>query len=158
MFSLRGDSSGGFEADDRPTEILPVEDNEDDGMRTRLAFEQSGLHSHLHHAKDGEDGMAFLRKQTAYTDVPPNLILLDLNMLPKDGREVLAEIAPDETLCQMPVVILTISSQEQKILKMYRLRACSYIVKRIEFENFLQTIRLLHDDWFRVVMLPTARH
>ncbi len=71
MFSLRGDSSGGFEADDRSMEILPVEDNEDDGMRTRLAFEQSGLHSHLHHAKDGEDGMAFLRKQTAYTDVPP---------------------------------------------------------------------------------------
>jgi CheY-like chemotaxis protein len=114
VFSLRGDSSGGFEADDRPTEILPVEDNEDDGMRTRLAFEQSGLHSHLHHAKDGEAGMAFLRKQTAYTDVSPNLILLDLNMLPKDGREVLAEIAADETLCQMPVVILTISSQEQK--------------------------------------------
>lgn len=79
-------------------------------------------------------------------------------MLPKDSREVLAEIAADETLCQMPVVILTISSQEQKILKMYRLRACSYIVKRIDFENFLQTIRLLHDDWFRVVMLPTARH
>jgi two-component system, chemotaxis family, response regulator Rcp1 len=158
VFSLRGDSSGGFEADDRPTEILPVEDNEDDGMRTRLAFEQSGLHSHLHHAKDGEDGMAFLRKQTAYTDVPPNLIRLDLNMLPKDGREVLAEIAADESLCQMPVVILTISSQEQKILKMYRLRASSYIVERIDFENFLQTIRLLHDDWFRVVMLPTARH
>ncbi len=79
-------------------------------------------------------------------------------MLPKDGREVLAEIAADEPLCQMPVVILTISSQEQKILKMYRLRASSYIVKRIDFENFLQTIRLLHDDWFRVVMLPMARH
>jgi two-component system, chemotaxis family, response regulator Rcp1 len=143
---------------ERCAEILLVEDNEDDVMLTRLGFKQAKLTVNMHHAKDGEEGMAFLRKQAEWTHAPtPDLILLDLNMPRKDGREMLAEIAGDAQLCHLPVVILTTSSEEQEILRMYRLRASSYIVKPVDFEQFLRVIRSLHNYWFSVVVLPTVR-
>lgn len=143
---------------ERCAEILLVEDNEDDVMLTRLGFKQAKLAVNMHHAKDGEEGMAFLRKQAEWTNAPtPDLILLDLNMPRKDGREMLAEIAGDAQLCHLPVVILTTSSEEQEILRMYRLRASSYIVKPVDFEQFLRVIRSLHNYWFSVVVLPTVR-
>lgn len=139
----------------RPAEILLVEDNEDDVMLTRLAFKQAGVAVRLHHVRDGEEGMAFLRRQGKYADVAtPDLILLDLNMPRKDGREVLAEIATDENLRHLPVVILTTSAAQRDVIGLYRLRASSYIVKPVDFGRFQQAIRSLHEYWFGVVTLP----
>lgn len=139
----------------RPAEILLVEDNEDDVMLTRMAFGKAKLPINLHHAKDGEEGIAFLRKQGEYATAPtPDLVLMDLNMPRKDGRETLAEIALDEHLRHLPVVILTTSAEEQEILKMYQLRASSYIVKPVDFDRFQRVIQSLHEYWFTVVVLP----
>ncbi len=102
--------------------------------------------------------MAFLRKQGEYADAPtPDLLLLDLNMPRKDGREVLAEISGDEHLCHLPVVILTTSADEQEILKMYKLHCSSYIVKPVDFKQFLRVIQSVADYWFTVVVLPSER-
>src|SRR5688572_329391 len=106
-------------AESRPAEILLVEDNDNDVELTRTAFENSRLLVNLHHAKDGEECMAFLRKQGKFADAPtPDIILLDLNMPRMDGREVLTEISSDESLSHLPVVILTTSAEESEILKM----------------------------------------
>lgn len=100
--------------------------------------------------------MRFLRKQGQYAGAPaPDMVLLDLNMPKMDGREVLAEIVKDETLRLLPVVILTTSAEEREILDMYRLRCSSYIVKPVDFDQFLAAIRLIGDYWFTVVVLPT---
>jgi CheY-like chemotaxis protein len=140
----------------RPAEILLVEDNENDVELTRLSFRKCNLLLTLHHAKDGEDCMAFLRKQGEYADAPrPDLILLDLNMPRMDGREVLAEIVADETLNSIPVVILTTSSDEGEILKMYKLRCSSYIVKPVDFDKFVGVVRSIAEYWLTVVVLPT---
>ena len=141
----------------RLANILLVEDNEDDVLLMKLAFKRARLLINLSHVQDGEECMAFLRKQKRYADAPtPDLILLDLNMPRKDGREVLAEVSADESLRHLPVVILTTSSEEQEILKMYRLRASSYIVKPVDFDQFMRVIRSLHEYWFTVVVLPHA--
>jgi two-component system, chemotaxis family, response regulator Rcp1 len=144
-------------ANSRPAEILLAEDKEDDVELTRMGFKKSKLLLNLHHVKDGEQCLAFLRKQGEYANVPtPDLLLLDLNMPRMDGREVLAEMVADETLCSIPVVVLTTSAQDEEILKMYKLRCSSYIVKPVDFDKFLQVIRLLTDYWFTVVVLPTG--
>lgn len=146
MDSLRGS---------RPAVILLVEDNEDDVLLTRLSFEHSKMKVNLHVAPDGEECMAFLRRQGSHANAPsPDLILLDLNMPRMDGREVLAEIARDETLRHLPVIILTTSEDEREILAMYRLRCSSYIVKPVNFEKFQETIRTITEYWFTVVVLP----
>jgi chemotaxis family two-component system response regulator Rcp1 len=138
----------------RPAEILLVEDNEDDVELTREAFKISKLVVNLHHAKDGEQCMAFIRKQGQYTDAPtPDIILLDLNMPRMDGREVLTEISNDESLRHLPVVILTTSTQEQEILKMYKLRCSSYIVKPVDLHQFVRVIQTFTDYWLTVVVL-----
>jgi two-component system response regulator len=140
----------------RPTEILLVEDNENDVILTRQAFKEAKLAVRLHHVQDGEKCMAFLRKQGEYASVPtPDIILLDLNMPRMDGREVLAEISGDENLRHLPVVILTTSYAEQEILKMYKLRCSSYIIKPVDFEQFVRVIRLFTDYWLTVVVLPS---
>lgn len=140
----------------RPAEILLVEDNENDVILTQMAFKQAKLSIRLHHVKDGERCMAFLRKEGEYAAAPtPDIILLDLNMPRMDGREVLAEISEDENLRHLPVVILTTSSEEQEILKMYKLRCSSYIVKPVNFEQFVRVIRLFADYWLEVVVLPS---
>jgi CheY-like chemotaxis protein len=140
----------------RPAEILLVEDNENDEILTRLAFEQAKRAVRLHHVKDGEQCMAFLRKQGQYAAVPtPDIILLDLNMPRMDGREVLTAISADENLRHLPVVILTTSSSEQEILRMYKLRCSSYIIKPVDFEQFVRVIRLFTDYWLTLVVLPS---
>lgn len=100
--------------------------------------------------------MAFLRKQGAYAEAPStDLTLLDLNMPRMDGREVLTELVADERLAHLPVVILTTSAEEQEILGMYKCRCSSYIIKPVDFDKFVQVVRLISDYWFTVVVLPT---
>ena len=113
----------------RPAQVLLVEDNNNDVELTRLAFEMSNLAFRLHHVNDGVDCMAFLRKEGQYIDVPtPDLILLDLNMPRKNGREVLTAMMSDEILRYLRVVVLSTSSNDEEILKMYKLGCSSYIV------------------------------
>ena len=145
-------------AQSRPAEILLVEDNENDVILTREGFRKSRLTVDLHHVKDGVECMAYLRKQGPYADAnTPDLILLDLNLPRMDGRQVLADLVQDESLCHLPVVILTTSSEEQEILRMYRLRCSSYLLKPVDFDQFLRVIRLLGDYWFSAVVLPPQR-
>jgi CheY-like chemotaxis protein len=139
-----------------PAEILLAEDNENDVELTREGFKRCNLLLNLHHVKDGEECLAFLRKQGQYSDAPtPDLILLDLNMPRMDGREVLAAMVADKDLNGMPVIVLTTSANEEEILKMYKLRCSSYIVKPVNFEQFLRVIRLIAEYWFTVVVVPT---
>jgi two-component system, chemotaxis family, response regulator Rcp1 len=142
-------------AQSRPAVILLVEDNENDVELSREGFRMSKLVIDLHHARDGEECMEFLRKQGRFADAPtPDIILLDLNMPRMDGREVLTEIAKDEKLRYLPVVILTTSQDESEILKMYQLRCSSYIVKPVNFDQFLRVIQSFSDYWLTVVVLP----
>jgi two-component system, chemotaxis family, response regulator Rcp1 len=107
--------------------------------------------------EDGEKCLAFLRKQGEYQNAPtPDLILLDLNMPKMSGREVLAEMIKDDHLKALPVVILTTSEQEQEILKMYKMRCSSYIVKPVDFDQFLKVVRTIAEYWFTVVVLPNV--
>ena len=140
----------------RPAEILLVEDNENDVVLTRESFNRSKLAVNLHHVKDGEECMAFLRRQDKYAAMPiPDVILLDLNMPRMDGAEVLTAISSDETLRHLPVVILTTSAEKNEILKMYKLRCSSYIIKPVDFEEFIRVIRTFTEYWLTVVALPS---
>jgi CheY-like chemotaxis protein len=144
-------------ANGRPAEILLVEDNDDDVELTRQGFQRAKLLVNLHRVEDGEKCLAFLRKQGEYQNAPtPDLILLDLNMPKMGGREVLAEMIKDDHLKGLPVVILTTSEQEQEILKMYNMRCSSYIVKPVDFEQFLKVVRAIAEYWFTVVVLPNV--
>jgi len=144
--------------DGRSVEVLLVEDNEDEMFITRKGFEDVKLDLNLHHVENGQECMAFLRKDGQYADAPtPDLILLDLNMPVMDGREVLAEIVKDEQLRKLPVVILTTSNGERDILDMYNLRCSSYIVKPVDFRQFQRVIQQLSDYWFTVVDLPPKK-
>ena len=139
----------------RPAQILLVEDTKNDVELTRVAFEMSRLPFHVHHVKDGVDCMAFLHKEGEYVNVPtPDLILLDLNMPRKNGREVLTEMMADEILCYLRVIVLSTSSNDEEILKAYKLGCSSYIVKPVDFERFLVIVRSVAEYWFTVVMLP----
>jgi two-component system, chemotaxis family, response regulator Rcp1 len=141
----------------RQAEILLVEDNDNDVELTRMAFQKSRLLVKMHHAKDGEECMAFLRTEGKYADAPtPDLILLDLNLPRMDGREVLTEISADASLRHLPVVILTTSAEESEILKMYQLRCSSYIIKPVNLDRFMRVIQSLTDYWLTVVVLPPA--
>ena len=141
----------------RPAEILLAEDNDDDVELTRQGFRRAKLLVNLHRVEDGEQCLAFLRKQGEYQNVPtPDLILLDLNMPKMSGREVLAEMIKDDHLKGLPVVILTTSEQEEEILKLYKMRCSSYIVKPVDFEQFLKVVRTIAEYWFTVVVLPTV--
>jgi chemotaxis family two-component system response regulator Rcp1 len=143
----------------RAAEILLVEDNDNDVELTRIGLKKSKLLLNLHHAKDGVECMDFLRKQGAFADAPrPDLILLDLNMPRMNGQEVLAEIVADESLSTLPVVVLTTSTDDEEIMKMYKLRCSSYIAKPVDFEQFLRAVQSLADYWFTVVVLPPTRN
>ena len=140
----------------RLAEILLVEDNEDDVVLTRRGFKQTRLAVNVHHVPNGKECMGFLRKEGLYAQVPtPDLILLDLNMPIMNGREVMAELVADETLKHLPVAILTTSNDEKDVLTMYRLRCSSYIVKPIDFDQFVRVVRAITDYWFNVVVLPS---
>ena len=140
----------------RPVEILLVEDNPGDVDLAREALEDSKLHNRLHVAEDGEKAMAFLNGRPPYENMPrPDLILLDLNLPRKDGREVLADIKGDPDLKRIPVVILTTSRAEQDVLRSYDLHANCYITKPIDFDQFMEVVRSIESFWMSIVVLPT---
>jgi len=142
-------------ANGRPAEILLAEDNDNDVELTRQGFKRAKLLVNLHCVQDGEECLAFLRKQGEYINAPtPDLILLDLNMPKIGGREVLAEMMGDDRLKSLPVVVLSTSEEGEEILKMYKMRCNSYIVKPVDFEQFLKVVRSIADYWFTVVVLP----
>src|SRR6056297_1294386 len=139
----------------RPIEILLIEDNPGDADLARDALETSKIYNSLYVVGDGEEAMAYLHGQGEYADAPhPDLILLDLNLPKKDGREVLAEIKADDDLRRVPVVVLTTSSDEQDILKSYNLHANCYITKPIDLEQFIRVVQSIQDFWFSIVVLP----
>ena len=139
----------------KPIEILMVEDSPTDVLITEEALEQAKVRNHLHVVEDGVQAMAFLHQEDPYTQVPrPDLILLDLNLPRKDGREVLAEIKADEHLKTIPVVILTTSRAEEDVLKAYGLHANCYISKPVDFTRFMEVVRAIESFWFTVVTLP----
>lgn len=139
----------------KPIEILLVEDNPGDADLATEALRDSKILNTVHHVLDGEEAMLFLRKQGKYEKSPrPDLVLLDLNMPKKDGREVLGEIKSDPDLKRIPVVILTISKQEEDILKSYNLHANCYITKPIDLHEFLKVVHTIDEFWLTVVKLP----
>ena len=136
-------------------EILLVEDSPGDVRLTREALNDSKLRNNLNVTKDGVEAMAFLRREGDYANAPiPDIILLDLNLPRKDGREVLAEIKDDEVLRHIPVVILTTSDDEQDILRSYDLHANCYITKPVDLNRFIQIVKSIEDFWFSIVKLP----
>jgi chemotaxis family two-component system response regulator Rcp1 len=138
-----------------PIDILLVEDNPGDVRLTREALKDSKILNNLSHVADGEAAMAFLRRTGAYAAAPrPDLILLDLNLPKKDGREVLDEIKTDAGLKRIPVVILTVSSADEDILKTYNLHANCFITKPIDFDQFLKVVKSIEDFWLTIVKLP----
>lgn len=140
----------------RPAEVLLVEDDDNDAELTRIGFERAKFAVNLHHVGDGEQCIAFLRKEGQYARSPtPDLVLLDLNMPRMDGREVLEAMSRDDRLQHLPVVVLTSSEAESDVLASYKLRCRSYIVKPLGFENFARAIRTLGEYWFTLVILPT---
>lgn len=137
-------------------DILLVEDNPGDVRLTREAMKEAKLRNQLHVVSDGVEALAFLRRQGAYANaVRPHLVLLDLNLPRKDGREVLAEIKQDTSLRRIPVVILTSSEAEVDILKAYDLHANCYISKPVDIEQFLKVVKSIEDFWVTIVKLPT---
>ncbi len=139
----------------RPIEILMVEDNPGDVRLTVEALKEGKVRNNLNTVEDGEAAMKFLRRQGPYSKAPrPDLVLLDLNLPKKNGREVLAEIKDDPELKRIPVVILTVSEAEQDILKSYNLHANCYINKPVNLEQFIKVVRSIEDFWLSIVMLP----
>lgn len=138
-----------------PIEVLLVEDNPGDAELTRIALEDSKISVNLNVVEDGVEAMAFLRKQDKYNNVPhPDIVLLDLNLPRKDGREVLAEIKTDDYLKRIPVVVLTTSQAEEDILKAYNLAANCYITKPVDFDQFVRIVQSIENFWFAIVKLP----
>ena len=139
----------------RPISVLYADDNENDVELTRISFSQARFKVMLHHVDNGEDCLAFLRRQGTYSAMPaPDLLLLDINMPRKNGFEVLREIAADPQLCGLPVIVLTTSNADEDIAAMYKLRCSSYIAKPVNFDKFAAVIRSVTDYWFTVVALP----
>jgi chemotaxis family two-component system response regulator Rcp1 len=135
--------------------ILIIEDNRADIRLAQEILKKGKMVVNLHAVLDGEEAMKYLRKEDKYKEVNrPDLILLDLNMPKKDGREVLEEIKLDEKLKSIPVVIMTISKSEEDILRSYSLHANAYIVKPIELDQFIKVIMTIEDFWFTIVRLP----
>jgi two-component system response regulator len=135
--------------------ILMVEDNPDDVDLTREALKDAKVCNQLHVVQDGVEAMAFLRREGKYTGAPhPDIILLDLNLPRKDGREVLAEVKSDENLKRIPVVVLTTSQAEEDIMKAYNLHVNCYITKPVDFDQFIKVVKSIEEFWFSVVKLP----
>ena len=141
----------------RVAEILLVEDNPGDARLTVEAFADGKVRNNLNVVPDGIEAMRYLRKEGPYADRPrPDIILLDLNLPKKDGREVLAEIKSDSDLKSIPVVILTTSKAEEDILRTYELHANCYITKPVDLDNFIEVVRSIEDFWLTLVRLPRS--
>ena len=142
-------------ADTRPIEILLVEDSPEDADLTREALEDAKVANNLSVVADGAAALAYLRRQGDYAQATrPDLILLDLNLPKKDGREVLAEIKADEELKLIPVVVLTTSEAEQDIVRSYKLHANCYVTKPLDLDQFVTVVKSIEDFWLAIVKLP----
>jgi len=138
--------------------VLLVEDDPGDVLMIREAFEENRVRNELHVCPDGEDALRFLRREGPHEGAPrPDLVLLDLNLPRRDGREVLAEIKADERLRTIPVVILTTSEAEEDVLRSYALHANAYVTKPVDFDRFIEVVRQIDDFFSGVVKLPGAR-
>jgi len=140
----------------RLIEILLVEDNPGDARLTQEALHEGKIRNNLHHARDGVEALAFLKHEGEFANAPkPDLVLLDLNLPRKDGREVLAEMKQDPRLRTIPVVVLTTSEAENDIVRSYELHANCYITKPVGLEQFISIVREIESFWLAVVTLPT---
>jgi CheY-like chemotaxis protein len=140
-----------------PIEILLVEDNPGDVRLTTEALKEGRVLNNLSIVSDGVEAMAYLRKEGKYSNsVRPDLILLDLNLPKKDGREVLKDIKEDDKLKAIPVVVLTVSKAEEDILKSYNLHANCYITKPVDLEQFIKVAKSIQDFWLTIVKLPKS--
>ena len=140
-----------------PVEILLVEDNAADVRLTKEALAEGKVFNNLHWAKDGIEALEFLHKKGKHKGAPkPDIILLDLNLPKKDGREVLQEIKADDKLKRIPVVVLTTSQAEEDILRSYNLHANCYVTKPVDLDQFMGVVRRIEDFWLTVVKLPAA--
>jgi CheY-like chemotaxis protein len=145
------------EQDVRVVEVLLVEDSPSDTQLTLAAFEDAKMRNHVCTVEDGVQAMEFLRRQGPYAQAPrPDLILLDLNLPRKDGREVLAEIKADESLRTIPVAVMTASHAERDLERSSRLQANYYVTKPVDFVQFLEVVRRIDSFWVMVVRLPSA--
>jgi two-component system, chemotaxis family, response regulator Rcp1 len=136
--------------------ILLVEDNPGDVRLTQEALKESKMLNELYVTEDGVEALEFLSREGKYTDAPhPDLILLDLNLPKKDGRELLEEIKADENLRRIPVVVLTTSKAQEDIYRMYEQHANCYITKPIDFEQFIEVIKSIDNFWLTIVKLPS---
>ena len=139
-----------------PIEILLVEDNPGDERLTREALKEGKVYHKLHWAKDGVEAMEFLQQKGKYKDSPrPDIILLDLNLPKKDGREVLQDIKQDEKLKRIPVVVLTTSKAEEDVLRTYNLHANCYVTKPVDLDQFITVVKSIEDFWLTIVKLPS---
>ena len=137
--------------------ILLVEDNPGDVRLTKEAFKEAKVNNNLHIVSDGVEAMDFLRRKGKYIGAPrPDIILLDLNMPKKNGREVLAEIKADPDLMRIPVLVLTISQAEEDILKSYNLHANCYIQKPVDINKFIDVVKSIEGFWLTIVKLPSG--
>jgi CheY-like chemotaxis protein len=138
-----------------PIEVLLVEDDPGDVLMTQEAFEEHKVRNHLAVVNDGAEAVAYLRREGKFADAPrPDLILLDLNLPKRDGREVLAEIKADPDLRQIPVVVLTTSQADEDIARSYQLHANAYVTKPVDFERFIAVVRQIDEFFVCVVKLP----
>lgn len=139
----------------KAVEILLIEDNPGDARLAREALRDAKVRNNLSWVPDGVEAMAYLKREGKYGQSPrPDLILLDLNLPRKDGREVLSEIKADENLRRIPVVILTTSQAEEDILRAYHLNANCYITKPVDLEQFMKVVKTIEDFWLTIVKLP----
>lgn len=139
----------------KAVEILLIEDNPGDVRLTIEALKESKIINNLEVVEDGIEALSFLKKEGIYKDKPrPDLIILDLNLPKKDGREVLGEIKSEDSLKQIPIVILTTSEAEEDIIKSYELHANCYITKPVNMEQFIKVVKSVGEFWFSIVMLP----
>lgn len=139
----------------RPVEVLLVEDNPGDVRLTVEALKEGRVHVNLNVVRDGVEALMYLRREEMHADARrPDLVLLDLNLPRKDGREVLSEVKADPVLRRIPIVVLTTSAAEQDILRTYELHANCYINKPVDLDQFIRVVQSIEDFWFTVVKLP----
>jgi CheY-like chemotaxis protein len=144
-------------SDSRPVEILLVEDSLSDARLTVEAMKEARVSNRMSRVEDGVEAMAFLRREGDYAAAPrPDLIVLDLNLPRKDGREVLAELKADPAFRRIPVIVLTTSHAEQDVQHAYDLHANCYIIKPVDFRRFLDVVKSVEDFWLSVATLPHA--